>query len=147
MLRPHTRPDGIEPLQPAKKQRVLCARHGAGHALIQVMMRVHEARRDDAALRLDNLALRPKALPDLGNHPVAQQQVCTCKLPPGIVHRDKVIRAADEGLCHRSHFSLCPSHAKCVWPMENERENRPLGHLSHPAGAGQSACFDNWINM
>ena len=82
MLWPHARPDRVEPLQPAKEQRILRPRHGAGHALVEMVVGVHETRCDDTALRLDNLTLCPKALPDLGNHAVAQQQVRARKLPP-----------------------------------------------------------------
>ena len=140
MLRPHARPDRVEPLQPAKEQRILRPRHGAGHALVKMVMGIHETRCDDTALRLDNLTLCPKALPDLGNHAVAQQQVRARKLPPGVVHRDKVIRAADEGLCHRSHFRYARLMQSVCGRWKTGERTDLRENLSHPAWAGQSGA-------
>ncbi len=75
LLRPEPRPDRIERLQPAEEQRVLPAGHGAGQRLVEMVMGVDEARRDDAALRLDDRARGAQSLPDLGDHAAPDQDV------------------------------------------------------------------------
>ena len=50
----HARPDRVERLQPAEEQRVLPGRDRLGQRLVEMMVGVDEARRDDAARGVDD---------------------------------------------------------------------------------------------
>ncbi len=99
------RPDRIECLKPAKEQRILTGRHSLGQALIEMVMGVHKARRDNASLGLDHLAIRCQAGADLRHRAIPDQQICAREFAPVIVHRDEPIGAVDQHLTHATLFS------------------------------------------
>ena len=86
------RPAWIERLQPREEIGLLCAR--ARQGLVQVMMRVDEAGRDDCAAEI--LGARGRlARADLGDQPVLDPDPAVAMLGAGVVHRDEPAVAED----------------------------------------------------
>ncbi len=92
-LRPHPRPDRVQRLEPVEQNGIL--RDAAGQRLVQVMVRVHQARQHDHPGRVDD---RIRGLGQLGRWPrlldcvVAHEQAAPGDLAPLRIHRDQQIR-------------------------------------------------------
>jgi hypothetical protein len=133
----HPRPDRIERLQPAKKQRVLSGGNRPGQDLIKVVVSVHEARRHHASGGVDHLVrrIRFRAGPPRGDrcdrcdHPAVNPHVAD-KLAPVVIHgRDR--RVADDKARHvhppLRGTSTMPAHRRRV--TGESRRNKRRGHL------------------
>ena len=100
MLRPKPRPDRVERLQPAEQKRVLATRHGTREGLEQVMMRIDQTRRDEAARSLNHFARGFEPCADLGDHAVLQFDIAISQLAPRIIHRQGDLGAFDQQFSH-----------------------------------------------
>ena len=84
---PHPRPDRVERPEPAEQERVLPAGDRPRDGLEEVVVRVDEPRRDDAACRVDRLgAVGGKPLPHGRDHAAFDPHVAARDLAPSVVH-------------------------------------------------------------
>ena len=108
LLRPKPRPDRVKRFQPAKEERILASRHGAGQGLIEVVVGVDQTRRHHTALGLQHLGPRRlQRAPHGGNHPAADQHIAPGNLFARTVHGDNGIGIADQKFRHGGSLS-CP---------------------------------------
>ena len=108
LLRPKPCPDRVKRFQPAKEERILASRHGAGQGLIEVVMGVDQTRRHHTALGLQHLGPRRlQRAPHGGNHPAADQHIAPGNLFARAVHGDNGISIADQNIRHGGSLS-CP---------------------------------------
>ena len=139
------RPDGIERLQPAKQQRILPARNGAGQGLIQVVMGIHQTGRHNTAARLDHPADGCQSDPHGSNHPAADQHISPGDLAPCAVHRHDAVRTPNKDFGHP--LLLCPApvtrrSAPAALRRESLRLQRPAPARRHAQArpANPSRC-------
>mmetsp|Transcript_23739 Transcript_23739/g.42523 ORF Transcript_23739/g.42523 Transcript_23739/m.42523 type:complete len:235 (-) Transcript_23739:376-1080(-) len=100
MFRREPRPDRIERLQPPKQQRILRGRHRTGHRLVQMVVRVHEARRHHTTLCQHHLAGGLQTAAYFGDQAIADQNIGLCQFAPVVVHGHDVGRVADQPFIH-----------------------------------------------
>ena len=109
------RPYRIKRLQPPKQQGVLPTWNSPRQRLIQMMVRVHQPRRHNAAFGRNCFTCRGKLRADSRNDTVAHQNIRLPVLAAVIVHGQNNVRAFDKHLTH----SNCPAK-----PTSRRREHR-----------------------
>ena len=127
------RPDRIERLQPAKKQRVLPTGHSAGQGLIQMVMGIDQTRADHAA-RHSNIAraCNVQLIADRGNHTIFDMDIDPAQPAACIVHRQHDIRSAQNRISHPRPPATPPKrpHGYRHWPPQSPARHDAQHHLA-----------------
>ena len=161
LLWPKSCPNRIERLEPSKEERILPARHSPCQGLIEMVMRVHETRRDNATARVHHVRIWCNHIAHGRDHTVVDQNrgpgqllsghgrnnICvTDQIPPhpNLFILAKILKTdphSGPGPSASAGELLCPKHPiACVTQPRND-----IADVIEPLV--KRRCYDGHVGM
>ena len=132
---PEPRPNRVERLQPAKQQGILATGHRPRQGLVQVVMGIHQPRRDHGTVAGNGFGpIQWKARTNLGDLPPAQTQIDAAQNAAPRIHGYQRVDIPDQGVLHLLVARLGEYLERCCVDLLIGCCNNPPPVVGRPAG-------------